>query len=535
MQTHKYSQTKAGLDFNNPTNQVAWANGRNVRFRRGAVYKHPGKKLLASLPNSNPIRALYSFRDSSGAQWLLACQDAKIYALKTVSATLDTIYDITPTSAPVISSSIWSFALAGGIPFLCNGGTGGGVIWQWTPNSPGTPGSPAKCTITANSPANPKIIWAHQNRLFVACAMPSASNKSVAPIIWYSKVIGNPMASNLFSISPPPGAGSDARYGSAGSQYLVSIRDGGNQVENIIAGVSNGTSCFIYTDGVIWVAQNSEFGYTFKQESEKYEPPPSMNAASWVTSYEGPGLYHIGTSDFYKNGESIGTPVKNVAHPYFNGLALNTAFSFYNNLTEEVFFCVATGSNSYPDTSYIYNIGMDNWSVCDCDFTFQASWSYSPSSITATDLNWDGTNHTWVDNPNSGAMLLSVLSDSSGNLYAMDGKVDNDVGGSTNAISSYIETGDIHTETLFSIRDIYPSLKASSGQQAITVSAGYRYDTSSPVRWSPPQQYDLSSGQRKVPSRGLGWYNRVRFGTKALGSFFALQGYQLSLLPRGLR
>src|SRR3989304_2710625 len=125
-QPFRQSTNNPGIVTNAPTTDVVWSTGRNIRFKHGCVYKTRGKTLLATVPNSLPIRAMFTFRAYDNVFRTIVCCDTKIYAY---SKEFETYSDITPSPAPDSESTdIWQFALVGGLPILTNGING---IWKW--------------------------------------------------------------------------------------------------------------------------------------------------------------------------------------------------------------------------------------------------------------------------------------------------------------------------------------------------------------------------------------------------------------------
>ena len=99
-------------------------------------------------------------------------------------------------------------------------------------------------------------------------------------------------------------------------------------------------------------------------------------------SYKGV-IYSLAKDDAYKyyggKKNPIGLPIRN-NFPTLNYSCIDTSFCFPMNGANEIWFCVPTGTNTAPDTAYVYNWELDNWTITDCAFLSHSLYSGQPST-----------------------------------------------------------------------------------------------------------------------------------------------------------
>lgn len=506
----------SGIITNMPTTKVTWAIGRNVRFKPNAVYKTPGKTLLATVTSVPPIRAMFTFLGYDDVYRTIVCCDTKIYSY---TNNFGTIQDITPTAPPTSGVlDIWEFGLIGRMPILSNGKD---RVWKWNDFN-------QTLSILANSPVVCRHIYIFNNRVIIANYQEGAYD--------YPSGIG------WSAILKPENWTRDLKVLS-GRRKLINPRTGLEADEKILRVSHIGEKLTIYTPSNVWYGVPAEHPriYDFQIGVERIG---LLSSRCMVNVYG--THYFMSDTDFYELGGSglkaIGFNIRNQVFANLNNNALNANFAHYLPSTREVVFNVCTGTNTIPDTSYIYQLETQSWTICDCNYTCHAP--YFDTTNTTWDSNpyttWDSADDSrWDEQGTTGIINYEAVGNTNGQILKFDsGYNDNGV-----AINGYIESGDFtgsklskygNDSTDVVIGEIWPMLKPQINHNSILVQLGTRGNTSQSIKWSNPQQYSIGTS-KKVDFRGRNKYNRIRFYTDTLDTPWILEGYGMEFSLGGTR
>ena len=507
-QPFRQSTANAGIVTNLPTTDVIWSIGKNVRFKHGCVYKTLGKTLITTIPNGIPIRAMFTFKGYDNTFRTIVCCDAKVYAY---SEEFTTYTDITPNPAPDSESTdIWQFTLAGGLPILTNGVNG---IWKWP--------SFGSALQIMNIP-KAKYMITSMHRLLLGSITEGGYNYP-ARARW-SKAT----KPEIFEIS---------KDGKGGRHDFIKMTGDGTEALERIVGFSNYRNrVYVYTEQNIYVMEHYKSPIDY--QSPIFTEGIGLIGARAVAKDKGGINYLTGQEDFYMLADTIapiGFPIRNSVFPNLNKDAVKTSFSFYKPDTREIFFCVSIGSNT-PNTAYIYNIELKNWSICDVDYTCH-TFNFKQGVSSWENLSfgsWDEiTDSEWDKLSENGVLPYSVVGDTSGRIFKLDDGVNNN----GNAIEAYIETGDmLFDNAIFNknITEVFPSIKPQSADTQLLVQVGSRESLHQQIEWSAPVACTIGIDE-KVDFLGNGKYIRLRFYTNQKDAEWILDGYYLNYTLGGMR
>lgn len=504
-----------GLVTNAPSTKVNWVTGRNIRFGSGYVRKTPGKTLLTTIPSTSPIRAIFPFKSHDNVVRTIVCSDVNIYAY---TNDFGTYIDITPPYPPpsITANDAWQFALVGGLPILTQGVD---TIWKWANYSLGL-------TALDNAPTRAKCLTASQNRLLLGWILEDGY-EFPARVRWSD--IANP---EQFVID---------KTGKGGRADMVSPNGNSIDAQERIKGFAHrGNNTYILSERNVWllspIASTEVYRLSLIAEGIGLISTRAIVQALGI-------IYFIGQDDFYIITDSvkpIGFPIRNSVFPNLNKSATGTAFAFYKSDTKEVFFCMATASNTTPDTAYVYNTEFNNWSICSVNYLCYA-YNWVENNVTWESQQfgqWDQASDSDIwDTSDAGIIPYNVVGNINGEILKLDDGNDDYFGGKSVAIDSSIETGDmIYGSDIFNkmITRVWLFLKPQSSKSKLMVSVGVRNSLSDDIEWSSPMPFTLGVSN-KIDTRKTGKYIRLKFSTNQLGVDWTLDGYQLNYVLRGYR
>lgn len=507
-QPFRQSTANAGIVTNLPTTDVIWSTGRNIRFRHGCVYKTLGKTLIETIPNGIPIRAMFTFKGYDNAFRTVVCCDTKVYAY---AEEFTTYTDITPTPAPDSESTdIWQFTLVGGLPIITNGVNG---IWKWP-----SFGS----VLQIMSIPRAKYLTTSMHRLMLG-AITEGGYEFPARARW-SKAT----KPEIFDI------GKEAK---GGRHDFIKMTGDGTEAMDRLSGFSNYKNrVYAFTEQNIYAMEHYRSPYDY--QSPIFAEGVGLLGARAVAKDKNGVNYLTGQEDFYMLADTIapiGFPIRNSVFPNLYKEAVRTSFSFYKPDTREIFYCVPIGSNT-PNTAYIYNIELKNWSICDVDYTCHThNWKQTVSSWENLNFgSWDEiTDSEWDKLSENGVLPYSVVGDTSGRIFKLDSGANNN----GNAIESYIETGDmLFDNAVFNknITEIFPSMKPQSADTQLLVQVGSRESLHQQIEWSAPVACTIGVDE-KADFLENGKYIRLRFYTNQKDAEWILDGYYLNYNFGGMR
>lgn len=489
-----------GIVTNLPTTNVGWSIGRNVRFKPGAVYKTPGKTLLATVPGALPIRDMFTFKGHDGVFRTIVCCDTKVFSY---TNDFTSYTDITPTPAPSSGANDpWQFELIAGMPALSNGVN---PMWKWADYG-------APLAALANAPT-------------VCRALGKAGNRVLAGNV-QEGAYDFPGRVRWPDIAKPEFWDRD-RTGRSGKQDLVNPGDGIDAIERVQAIGNQGESALVFTERNVWLGDPAEFPAVLSFHIRL--PGVGLVAPRCQVGIKGLN-YWMSAEDFHslstEKSAVFGFAIWNSVFPNLNKSAIKSAFSFCKPSTKEVFYCVPTGSNSTPDTAFVYQLETKTWAIGDCNYLCH-TFAFSETGYSWDTLpfgSWDSIpDSRWDEIGTAGVLPYEVVGDASGRIFKFDDG-DNDNG---EAISGYIETGDMTMDAPSLnkfLNEVRPSLKPQQTKSILMVQAGARNSLHQDIKWSPPRPFRIGISE-KIDCRIMGKYLRLRFYTDQKDSPFILDGY----------
>ena len=507
----KAEKLDVGIDSTNQSDKVVWSTGRNVRFTPGYVSKTLGKTLAGTLPTASlTIREMFTFMGYAGNIYTIICTDAKIYV---ANGDLSTFTDITPAIAPTGGASdYWEFTIVAGLPILTNGKD---MIWKWASTS-------SILTPLLNAPLA-KHISCSMHRLVLSNIYSNG--------VWYSgdvvwSEMGNP---ENFTIDTSK---------KSGKFTLSNYQDGKDIQHNIVAQAVNGSEVLFFTERNVW---KTDFAQSIKQFviiANDFEvlSPRSVTVKSGI-------VYAAEKRDIYaftgNQKSALDVPIRTSLYTGINSNALNSAFSFSMQGTNEIWFCVSTGTNTNPDTAYIYNYELNNWTILDCDFICHST-SYAPPYIAW--INNSGAVVTWTNNSTTvlkwaashyNTLAKDITGDTASHVLQMDSGFNSiSMALASTAIYGVIESGDMafadrSKEKI--IRQLFPEIASQTQTNSLMIQVGARDNLSMPIQWSPVISFKIGQDNYADLSSytSYGGFIRIRFYTNIADSPWSLSSYSL--------
>jgi hypothetical protein len=297
-------------------------------------------------------------------------------------------------------------------------------------------------------------------------------------------------------------------------------------LEEVLSFGDLGKRKVLYTTRNIWVAEPVDS--PMQHSIDLLYPGVGLLASRLQVVVKGVN-YIMGQDDIYKISsegiEALGFDIRNLVVPNLNRSALSKSFSFYKPSTREIYFCVPTASNTTPDTAYVLNVELNNFSICDVDF-LSHTYAWQQTVVSWDDLaygTWDSWSDSRWDEMDAGGLLpYEIVGNSQGQILKLDdGYNNNGV-----AINGFIETGDlIKPPYRLGAWQMYPDFKPQESSRPVMIQAGVRETMDEPIKWTPPQPFTLGVSE-KVGFFKSGKFLRYRFFTDQLDSPFILEGYR---------
>lgn len=495
-----------GINKQFPSTMVLWADGRNVRFTPGYVSKTLGKGFLASATGGMPVRAIFTFVGTDGAVRSIVCCDSavlayNVYFTPIVSLTgpsgpgiIDFAIElvasqagvITPSPAPTGGASdVWQFELVAGLPILSNGKD---AIWKW-------PSYAGVLVPLIGAPTWAKRISNCMHRL-VASNLEDGGNAYTGRVKWTEP--GNPENWTIDTT------------GKAGRFDIVGYNTGVAALANIKSQVAGGSKMFFFTERGLWLCDYAQAVKQFVEIDPDAEILSPM-AACWWRGH----VYYLGKKDVYRTtggiSEPIGLPIRDDLFGSLNASCLSTAFVFPVPSKREIWFCVATGSNTSPDTAYIFNEELKVWSIEDVNFLCHG------------EVGFEG-------------IPYDAVGTAQGNILRLDaGFNDNGV-----AIDGVIETGDLTFElpdVMKKVSEVIPDLAVQGTVSELMVQVGVRNRLADDIKWSDPVAFTIGVSERCDFSgfRKEGKIVRLRFYSDQKDAPWSLAGFTVKYETGGTR
>lgn len=527
MQNQNYQpidKLDVGIDTTSPSNKVVWSTGRNVRFTPGFVSKTLGKSVLATLPTASlNVRAIFTFMDFGGAMRNIVCTDSNVYAL---DSNYTTLTDITCGSLSGGENDLWDFTIVAGLPILTNGKDG---IWKWP--------DPASGLVPLQNFPLCKNISCCMHRL-VGSNVRSSTGFWGIGYIWYTGRV-------VWSETGNPENVVIDTSRKTGQFDLVNYQDGEDVQHNIICQIVDGSKVYYFTERNVWV---TDFAQPIKQFiiiDDDFQLLSSQSA-----TIDKGIIYAADKRDIYTftggQKKPIGLPIKKELFANINQSALNSVFSFPMWATNEIWFCVPTGTSAVADTAYVYNWELANWSILDCDFLCHGK-VYAPfvalrslslniawQKNSLAEVTWNNLTPAlvnWVSTLYNVMVSKDVCGDSASHILQMDSWY-NAINTSLApvAINGIIESGDFSMgNRAFQkvIEECYPDLAAQTSVNSLMVQVGIRENLSLPINWGPVISFrigvDFYADLRNYTSQGA--HVRLRFYTNIIDSPWSMSSY----------
>lgn len=505
-----------GVNSTLPRDKVTWAVARNVRFTPGYVSKTLGKALVGTLPTASlNILAMFTFTSFEGQLYTFVCTPAKVYV---GMGDLTSFTDITPTVAPTGGVlDFWDFAIVAGLPILTNGKDN---MWKWT--SPTTILTPMTHGIIA------KNINCCMHRL--VCSNIVEDGDTYTGRARWSET-GNP---ENFVIDTTKKAG---RFD------LVTYDDNQEIQHDVYAQVVEGSKVYFFTrQRKVWVSDFSQGTKSFVIIDHDFE----LISKRSVVARNGI-IYAADSRNVYEfnNGKKpIGDPIKKAMSLNICNRGRDYSFAFPMISTNEIWFCMPTGTSpAQPDTAYIYNWELENWTLCDCDFLCHSiyyggayvKWINNISAVVAW-TNATGDTVQWTTSALVGRseFALDIAGDSASHVLQMDSGYNAlSTALAETAITGRIETGDMFMENRTIekvVNSLFPDFHYQSQSSTLMIQVGTRKSPSMTISWGPVISFRIGTDDyadlRNYTS--VGAYVCLRFYTNVVDSPWALGRYNLN-------
>ncbi|TFH33345.1 MAG: hypothetical protein E4G97_00790 [Deltaproteobacteria bacterium] len=479
-----FNEVDKGIVTQFPSNKVAFSTGNNVRIEPGFVSKTLGKALVTTNAGSVPIRAMFTFVGTDGAIRTIMCCDTIVYAY---NSTLNSASDITPTPAPTGGASdVWQFELVSGLPILSNGKD---AIRKWTSYA-------GVLTALSGAPTWAKRLSSCMNRLVVSNLLEGGYTYP-GRVRWTGP--GNPENWTLDTTNK------------AGRHDIVSYQGGVEASANIKAQITRGHEVFFFAERGLWKADFAAATRNFICVN-----PITEILSSRALCKKEETIYFIGKNDLFLSGggdpTAIGLPVRDELFDNLNASAIASAFVVAPYKTAEVWFCVATGTNTAPNKAFIYNTETKSFSIQDVDFSCHAEALY-------TGVPYD------------------VVGNAAGQILTFDSGFNTAAG---LAIDGRIETGDLDfglPNNMKTIAEVIPELAVQDTVSELMIQVGVRNRLSDDLRWSDPVPFTIGVSDKCDLNgfRKSGKFVRVRFYSDLVTSPWKLSGYTINYEVGGTR
>jgi hypothetical protein len=484
---HAVKQLDKGINSQLPGSLVLWAIGRNVRFAPGYASKTLGVAYLASTFGSVAVRAAFTFIGTDGAVRTIVCCDTVIYAF---NSDFSSYTDITPSPAPTGGASdVWQFALVSGLPILSNGKD---AIWKW-------PVYASALTALSGAPTWAKRISTCMHRLVVSNILEGGYTYP-GRVRWTEP--GNPENWTIDTT------------GKAGRFDIMDYNTGIEALANVKAQIANGQKMLFFAERGMWT---SDFAQATKQFIET-DPDAEILSPKCVCRL-GNYIFYLGKQDVFKTAgvapDAIGLPIRDELFDNLNESALATAFCFPVRATSEVWFCVATGTNTVPDTAFIYNDELKVWTIQGVSFSCHGESTLS-------------------------GVTKDIIGTAAGDLLQLDSGNNGYSAAAYNAIDGYIETGDMNFDLpdhMKRIAEVIPDLKVQPEVSEMMIRVGVRNRLGEDIKWSDPAAFTIGASEKCDFDffRKEGKWVRIRFYSDQMDSPWSLAGFTVKYELGGTR
>ena len=479
-----FSDVDKGIVTQFPTTKVAFTTGNNVRVTGGYISKTLGKAIITTTSGAQPVRAMFTFVGTDGAVRTIVCCDSAVYAY---NSALGSPSDITPNPAPTGGATdVWQFELVGGLAILSNGKDS---IWKWAAYN-------TVLTALAGASTWGKRLTSCMNQLIVSNLLEGGYTYP-GRVRWSEK--GNPENWTLDTTNK------------AGRHDIMHYHTGVAAHANIKASIARGHEVFFFTERGLW---KSDFSAAMRNFIIVNPITEILSSRALCKKEE--TIYFIGKNDLFWTGggdpTAIGLPIRAELFDNLSDSYLHTAFVFSPYLTDEVWFCVATGSNTAPDKAFIYNTETKSFTIQDVDFLCHAEVLYT-------------------------AVPYDVLGNAAGQILRLDSGYNKADG---TAIDGKIETGDMTfdlPDTMKVVSDVIPEFAAQDTVSDLMVQVGVKNRVPDDLRWSDPVPFTIGASERCDFNgfRKEGKYIRLRFYSDQLTSPWKMSGYTIKYEIAGTR
>ena len=494
-------------------------HGNNFRIFAGAIESSGGSKIWSVSPVQFYPGMAFPVGSTSGNYWLIAGRDG-VYSfdgLNWVNVSSTQGYP----SIGINDELLWTGSMLGQIPIISNPQ---GQPEYWAPQNPSTllqalPFDQVNSWTDKGYSAD--VFRSHRNFMF-ALSLHEGGIDFPDTFRWSHPADINGLPPTWDETEPDFLAGKAALGG-----------DGGH----IIDGHSLRDAFCIYSEGSIDILDFTADEFVWRRR----ELSATVGLLSKNCIAEVKGVHFLLVDgDIIKND---GNTITSIAHDRIRKLLsssmskdnYNRAFAVKNDLLKEIWFCVAEGSEPYPNVAFIYNWQDDSFTVRDLPPNTAAA-GYGTQSIPSD--NWDGFNdvETWdTQTLPWGSISSSLLSDAiigvdptTGTLTLPDPR-----GAPDDDLDTVIERVDFPLagfKQVTTITRIYPHIR---GEGDLLIQFGSQDFPDAPVRWKPAVVFNPAT-QRKIDIRTTGELHAWRFSSIGK-SHFTLSGFDVEFQLAGER
>jgi hypothetical protein len=307
--------------------------GLNVRNRLGGVELFPGWKKFDDTALTGTPLLLGNYRKSDGSRTLVCLTHQKAYSWNTVTSEFDNITRQTGSPAAdsdytAAASIPWSACVYRDTLIATNGAD---VIQKWT----GT----GKMAALGGTPPKAKVVLPFMNHLLLG----SVNDGTAYPdkLVWSAQ-------DNAEDWTAASGSGE------------VRTTDYPGEIRAILPIGDN--LAVVYKDDSWYTLQYVGPPWYFKVRPAE---PVGILSQRAVAAIRG-AHFLIGKDNIYINNglrtEPIGDPIRDEFFSMLNPDYVGMAFVHVDHDARDVYFCIPTTGNTYPNRAYIYNYEQQAWS-----------------------------------------------------------------------------------------------------------------------------------------------------------------------------
>lgn len=500
-------------------------SGSNFRIQNGAIKTNGGS---SDWYNDNDLLDsgfILPLGDRHSDVWVI-CNLEGIWAFD--GSNHYNIYDLSAT--PLLDIKGWSGCMCGGIAILNHPEIG---CFYWVPslfplNMAAFLPYNASTDWEASNQRFGRIVRAHRNYLFML-----NMNEPIATTTHIPDAYRWSHPADINSIPPS--------WDDTDPLFLAGLAQLGGESGAIIDGLSLRDSFIIYSDNAINILELS--GDDFVWNRRQLTTTSGLLSKDCVVEVQGLHYYLSNGDIMVFDGNKPTSIMENKIRTHLqSNLSMNSyknSFAVSNLNYKEIWFCIPTTGNTYPNLAYIYNWEQDTWALktLPINTTYAAFGSKAESAITWDSLaamsptpSWEEYTSAWGVSTFSpfDDTVISVTTD--GYLQDLDIQIATSAQSAPNTV---IERTDLPLEGLevvTTINAIYPKINGSSPVQ---ITVGSQDFAGGPISWKSPKTFNPVT-QRKVDLRTTGALHCWRIESLNYGQF-TVSGMDVEYAVNGLR